>query len=208
MLTSSPPRAAAFDRRAGFPVTAIARGHRIPTALAGAAVVLVAVRFAPGLVSLPEIAASIAVQTRTTTLAALLVVIFLLQAAHEPAPALLRSAPRPWIALRMLRLLTVTVAGTALVAALSSAPVHTEAVVLFLLGEGLLLTRLAGLALGWALPVVHVLAAAVVGVGQRGEPFFWAWFLRPSATAADVVAAVACYGIGLTLWAAHLSGQD
>ncbi len=78
--------------------------------------------------------------------------------------------------------------------------------VLFLIGEGLLLSRWFGVELTWLLPTAHTLSAATFGVDVEGNVRPFAWFLSLHLTWGQMLVSLAIFVIGLTIWRSGVVG--
>lgn len=180
----------------------VARGWDLHLAVAVIAAVAAVGLLAPDLIVLPALTSRAVALTPTGAMAAVAAGVGVLLAAREPLDVIPSTSPRHLVLWRGGRVLALTALAVAAVslpwpslfpACLTAA---TAAV-----GEGLLLARLAGPALAWALPVLHVTAATFFGYQSDGTLRPWAWLLSVDPGTAHITASLGLLTTGVVIWA-------
>lgn len=179
---------------------ALLRGWHMATVIGGLLLLGTLVAAVPDEVPLPILNNAVPLYSRDGVLAALVATLLILLAADEPVDPLFMLAPRNRRALRIIRICAVTAAATGALAVSEPASIiGVLTALLTLTGEGLIIATIIGLKVGWILPLLHTMAAAVLGGGTMGDFAFWAWIVDPSPSAAATAIAATIYGIGIAV---------
>lgn len=177
---------------------ALARGWHLGAIIVALLVLGALVAALPDEVPLPVINNAVPLYSRDGVLAALVAAMLILVAADEPVDPLFTLAPRNRRVVRIVRICAVTTAAAGTLAA--SDPATALGVVTALLtltGEGLILATIIGLKAAWVLPLLHAMAAAVLGAGATDEFAFWAWIVDPSPSPTATALAAAIYLVAI-----------
>lgn len=156
---------------------------------------------------IPSLSSFTEIRSPTASLLALLAAVGVLATAQEPMGTIPRTAARRlgvWRAGRLLAALIL--AWTALILPAPGDPqnaLSAASTCAALVGEGLLLARLATNGAAWTAPALHVMAATLLGHRSNGEPLPWAWVIDGEPGPAALLASTALLGAGLWLWARH-----
>lgn len=178
-------------------------GWRLVPTVLGLAVLAAVGPVVPQLVDLPQLLVPASYRAPTAVVASLLAALIVLTAADEPVDQLGASAPKPLSAARACRMSVLTVLAVASLATADHDHVASTALsVATLVGEGLLLSCLEP-DLAWALPTLHLLAAATFGVNPDRQLAGWAWILRTDVTPGSLIASALVFSIGLRLHARY-----
>lgn len=153
----------------GLLARALARGWRLPliaAVIAGATALALLLRRP---ILLPEIFAPDTVWSPVVVLLGLPVGIALAWTADEPLPTIAPTGVRNTSGARVCRLLLGVVLWGGIVALIDTAALLPSLVMLAtVLGDALVFRAVAGSAVAWGLPLLHVAAAALFGVSSEG----------------------------------------
>ncbi len=185
-------------------VVVLSRGYGAFAVFLGLLAVVFLQALLPPAIVLPQTLSDATVEARTSFIGCAVACVLVLRLCHEPVPTIARTAPRGWYLNRLLRVgIGTIVALIALSVVVPRAPDYVLAVLLLLMGEGLIGARTLGQDLSWLPPFAHAAAAALVGVGASGEPFWWAWIIQPDLTGRHVLLGLVVFAIAAHVWASH-----
>lgn len=183
----------------------LVRGWGIPTALAVVVLTVAAALAAPDSLPLPRLFGYHELAAPTGAVAALGLALAAIAAAREPVPQLLGTADARRQAANPARILLVCAAGAALLCLVAGADGrHVVIALAALTGEGLLVASVAGLSTAWSLPVMHVLAALVLGGAAGQELAWWAWIIGTDPGPGSWIASLAVAILGTGAWMLRL----
>lgn len=152
-------------------------------------------RFLPSSYAAPQLRSALPVLSPTSASVALLLSLIIIAAFDEPAPALQRLTTGARRYAPQLRVATLTLLATALLASAGAANGVTA--LLALTAEGLVVATVTGTRLCWPVPLAHALAGSMLGANAFGELASWAWFLRADVAPGGLLASTALYVVSL-----------
>lgn len=157
---------------------------------------------APDLIVMPSLTSRVVTYSPTGSLFACLATVAVLSSTQEPVTLLSETSPRRMLVWRIGRLSALTCLAFVVTALpWPDLAVACLSTLMALIGEGLVLSRLAGPSLSWALPVLHLGASVVFGFRSDGSLQPWAWIISVDPPAASLILSAVLWFAGVYVWA-------